>query len=189
MTMFSPTCAIASTPYSTRSRTPTAGVTNRVTPGKIILGELGAIETGVRQMIRTRPLEVSEVALPSGRTLRIPILEEILRVNAYRIVRRNQTRDFLDIAALTDRLGTDRAAGALVGMDMDAYYADQHGMGDGVASQVARRLGEPRPKNARTTRELPRYKRLDPRWHDLRTVIAACAEVAEQMVILLASDP
>jgi hypothetical protein len=30
-------------------------VTNRVTPGKIILGELGDIESGVRQLIRTRP--------------------------------------------------------------------------------------------------------------------------------------
>ena len=30
-------------------------VTNRVTPGKIILGELGDIESGVRQLIRSRP--------------------------------------------------------------------------------------------------------------------------------------
>ena len=29
-------------------------VTNRVTPGKIILGELGDIESGVRQLIRNR---------------------------------------------------------------------------------------------------------------------------------------
>jgi hypothetical protein len=40
-------------------------VTNRVTPGKIILGELGDIESGVRQLIRNRPLEVTEVELPS----------------------------------------------------------------------------------------------------------------------------
>lgn len=33
-------------------------VTNRVTPGKIILGDLGDIESGVRQLIRNRPLEV-----------------------------------------------------------------------------------------------------------------------------------
>src|SRR5687767_1362929 len=31
-------------------------VTNRVRPGKIILGQLGDIEAGVRQMIRTRPM-------------------------------------------------------------------------------------------------------------------------------------
>ena len=31
-------------------------VTNRLRPGKLILGQLGDIETGVRQMIRRRPL-------------------------------------------------------------------------------------------------------------------------------------
>src|ERR1700677_857561 len=41
-------------------------VTNRATPGKINLGELGDIESGVRQLIRNRPLEVTEVTLPSG---------------------------------------------------------------------------------------------------------------------------
>ncbi len=32
-------------------------VTNRVTPGKVILGRLGDIEAGVRQLIRARPLD------------------------------------------------------------------------------------------------------------------------------------
>jgi hypothetical protein len=45
-------------------------VTNRVTFGKIILGELGDIESGVRQLIRSRPLEVTEVELPSGQNVR-----------------------------------------------------------------------------------------------------------------------
>ena len=45
-------------------------VTNRVRPGKLILGRLGDIEAGVRQLIRARPLEAVEVSLPSGRTLR-----------------------------------------------------------------------------------------------------------------------
>src|ERR1700683_2519600 len=44
-------------------------VTNRVTPGKIILGELGDIESGVRQLIRSRPLEGGEVSLASGQGL------------------------------------------------------------------------------------------------------------------------
>lgn len=155
-------------------------VTNRVTPGKIILGELGDIEAGVRQMIRRRPLEVAEVELPSGRRLRVPTFDEILRVKAFLIVRRNQTRDFLDVAALADRAGIEHTAFVL--SDLDAYYADQHGTGDGVSSQVARQLAEPRPADARTTRELPRYKRLDPRWHDWKAVAATCAAVAERMV-------
>ncbi len=162
-------------------------VTNRVTPGKIILGELGDIEAGVRQMIRRRPLEVAEVALPSGRRLRVPTFDEILRVKAFLVVRRNQTRDYLDVAALADRAGIEHAA--LVLTDIDAYYADQRGSGDGVASQVARQLAEPRPADARTTRELPRYKRLDPRWHDWKAVVATCAAIAERMLEPPAGTP
>lgn len=56
------------------------GVTNRVTPGKVILGRLGDIEAGVRQMIRSTPLEVAEVVLPSGAILRAPTPDETLRV-------------------------------------------------------------------------------------------------------------
>lgn len=155
-------------------------VTNRVMPGKIILGELGDIEAGVRQMIRRRPLEVVDVEVSSGRRLRVPTFDEMLRVKAFLVVRRNQTRDLLDVAALADRAGIDHAAHVLA--DLDAYYADQRGAGDGVASQVARQLAEPKPADARTTRELHRYKRLDPRWHDWRAVVAVCAAVAERMV-------
>jgi hypothetical protein len=44
-------------------------VTNRVTPGKIILGDLGEIESGIHQLIRNRPLEVTWMnAGPTGGT-------------------------------------------------------------------------------------------------------------------------
>jgi hypothetical protein len=52
-----------------------------------------------RQMIRTRLLETMQVTLPSGRTLRAPTAEETLRIKGFLIVRRNQTRDYLDVAA------------------------------------------------------------------------------------------
>lgn len=155
-------------------------VTNRLVPGKLILGELGDIEAGVRQLIRRRPLEVEEVPLPSGRRVRVPTIAEALRVKAFLIVRRNQTRDFLDVAALSHRLGPDHAAAILA--RIDDFYADQHGAGDGVATQVVRQLAEPRPRDARTTRELHRYKNLEPRWHDWRAVVEACRAVADRML-------
>ena len=155
-------------------------VTNRVTPGKIILGELGDIEAGVRQMIRQRPLETEVVTLRSGRNLTVPTLDETLRVKAFLIVRRNQTRDYLDVAALADRMGLDRAARVLA--SIDAYYQDQRGAGDGVATQVVRQLAEPRPRDARTTRELHRYKRLDARWHDWKAVVVTCGALADRIL-------
>jgi len=155
-------------------------VTNRVTPGKIILGELGGVETGVRQLIRRRPLETINFELPDGATVTVPTAEEALRVKAFLIVRRNRTRDYLDVGALARVIGMERSAAVLA--SIDDYYADQHGAGDGVASQVVRQLAEPKPADRSVTRELPRYKNLDPRWHDWSAVAAACRELAVAVV-------
>src|SRR5260370_30775213 len=94
-------------------------VTNRVTPGKIILGELGDIESCVRQLIRNRPLEVTEVTLPSGHALRVPTPDEILRIKEHLIVRWNQVRDYLDEAALSDRTGMSPPANPVEQLDDD----------------------------------------------------------------------
>ena len=75
-------------------------VTNRVRPGKIILGSLGDIEAGVRQMIRQRPPEVEDVAVPGGGVVRVPTVAETLWIKAFLIVWRNQVRDYLDVAAV-----------------------------------------------------------------------------------------
>ncbi|GAA2566362.1 hypothetical protein [Pseudonocardia hydrocarbonoxydans] len=155
-------------------------VTNRVAYGKIILGELGGIETGVRQLIRRTPLEVARVELPSGHTLTVPTPEETLRVKAFLAVRRNQTRDYLDIAALADRFGITEAGATLA--RIDDFYADQHRGGDGVASQVARQLADPRPADVPTTRELRTYKNLTTRWHDWDEVVRTCRSVAAAML-------
>jgi hypothetical protein len=155
-------------------------VTNRVRPGKIILGRLGDIETGVRQMIRARPLETTEVTVASGRRLRVPTADETLRIKGFLVVRRNQTRDYLDVAALADRYGIDAAAAVLA--RIDDYYADQHRAGHGVAAQVVRQLSDPRPADVSTTRQLRSYRNLAPRWHDWGQVRAVCRELAAAML-------
>jgi hypothetical protein len=155
-------------------------VTNRVRPGKIILGRLGGIEAGVRQLIRARPLETAEVVLPSGRTLRVPTAEEALRIKAFLVVRRNQTRDYLDVAALADRYGIEESARVLA--RIDDYYADQRDDGMGVAAQVVRQLADSRPADASVTRELGAYRNLDSRWADWKAVVVVCLRLAAAMV-------
>jgi hypothetical protein len=155
-------------------------VTNRVIPGKVILGQLGDIEAGVRQMIRTRPLETAQVTLPSGRALTVPTAEETLRIKGFLIVRRNQTRDYLDVAALADRYGLDAAAAVLA--RIDDYYADQHGEGSGVAAQLARQLADPRPKDSSVTRQLGTYRNLARRWTDWEQVRSVCRQLAAEMI-------
>ncbi len=156
-------------------------VTNRVTPGKIILGELGDIESGVRQLIRNRALEVAEVELPSGQVLRVPTRDETLRIKGYLIVRRNQVRDYLDVAALSDRYGIAHSADVL--RHMDAYYSDQRGPESaGVATQLARQLADPKPADGRTIGQLGRYKSLDARWTNWGNVTEVCRSLAVEMV-------
>lgn len=155
-------------------------VTNSVTPGKIILGELGDIESGVRQLIRNVPLEVATVELPSGHVLRVPTPDEMLRVKGYLVVQRNQVRDYIDVAALSDCAGIAHAAGVL--RSIDDYYADQRGSeSQGVATQLARQLADPKPADTRTIKQLGQYKQLDPRWTDWKNVTDVCRSVAVEM--------
>lgn len=155
-------------------------VTNRVVPGKVILRQLGDIEAGVRQMIRTRPLETTHVMLPSGRVLTVPTAEEALRIKGFLIVRRNQTRDYLDVAALADRQGLHEAAGVLA--RIDDYYADHHGGGRGVAAQLIRQLADPRPKDSSVTGQLRAYRNLAPRWTDWDEVRSVGRQLAAEML-------
>lgn len=115
--------------------------TARVRRPVLILGRLDGIETGIRQLIRSRPLEV-EVVEVGGRALRVPTLEEMARIKAWLVLRRHAVRDYLDLVALAEALG-DRAAPVLC--DLDRYYADQLGPGGRVATQLVKQLAEPRP--------------------------------------------
>ncbi len=155
-------------------------VLNRVSHGRLILGELGGIATGVRQLIRTVPLETERIALPSGHALVVPTIAEALRIKAYLALKRNQTRDYLDIAALASDMGIGNAARVL--RDIDRFYADVIRGEDAVSSQVARQLAAPQPRDASVTRELHRYKGIQPPWDSWANVCAALAALAAAMV-------
>jgi hypothetical protein len=152
----------------------------RAQPGKIILGELGGIETGVRQLLRGRPLETADVEV-RGKRLVAPTAAEILRIKAWLALSRNQTRDYLDIAALATQIGLDEAAGVLAGID--DYYADINPRPETVATQLVKQLADPRPRDAEVTTQLSSYKALDPRWHDWSAVKAVLADLAERMAL------
>lgn len=155
-------------------------VLNRAVPGKILLGNLGDIEVGIRQLIRKRPLETQVVALPGGETVIAPTPEETLRIKAYLLVKRNQTRDYIDVAALAERFGIHWAADTLA--DIDTYYDEGNPGGNVVAAQVLRQLGHSRPRDSRTTRNLRQYKNLDRKWHSWDAVVDLCHRIADAML-------
>ncbi len=154
-------------------------VTARVKRPVLILGSLDGVETGVRNLIRRRPLEV-ELVDACGRPLRVPTLAEITRIKAWLCLVRNATRDYIDVAALLDKVGEREAAEVVIGMD--AYYADQIGAdGRRVATQVARQLAEPHPGDLSSV-NLASYRKLDPRWHHWDAVAFACRRVAVRVL-------
>jgi hypothetical protein len=110
---------------------------------------------------------------------RAPTAEAVCK--GYLIVRRNQVRYYLDVAALSDRYGISHAANVLG--HIDNYYSDQRGaQAEGVATQLARQLAAPKPADARTITQLGRYKGLDARWTDWKNVTDVCRSVAVEMV-------
>jgi hypothetical protein len=159
-------------------------ITARVTRPVQVLGSLDGVETGIRNLIRRRPLEVELHETRRG-PIRVPTLAEMARIKAWLVLKRNATRDYLDLVALAERLGPD-AARVLVGLD--EWYADQIGPGgERVATQLAKQLAEPRPYDLSEI-DLSRYRRLDARWQDWLAVADACRRFAVAMLDLLVEE-
>lgn len=155
-------------------------LTAHVRQGKVILGSFDGVETGLRQLRRSRPLETEQLSVPGGKTLVVPTIDEILRVKAFLITNRNQTRDYLDVAALTDRFGT--VWGASVLCKIDDYYEKALSSSGSVAAELVQLLGTPAPKDVSTTRVLAAYKGLDSRYHDWAAVVGLCRRLAAALI-------
>lgn len=147
--------------------------TARVRKPVLILGSLDGIETGVRQLIRDRPLETTTLEHRGG-PLTIPTKAEILRIKAVLILRRNATRDYLDFAALAHLLGEEAAGRAL--LPFDEFYPQESG--ESALQQLQAQLATPLPYDLDST-ELSEYRHLAPRWHDWEAVKTACGRIAE----------
>lgn len=126
------------------------------------------------------PLEAEHYRLPDGRILTVPTVAEIIRITAFLIVKRNQVRDYLDLAALADKFGLDATASVLSAIDL--FYADHAPEEGTVAAQVAAQLATPQPKDSRTIGRLDQYKGLAARWHDWGQVVSVCHSVADRMI-------
>ncbi len=145
-------------------------------PPFTIMGSLGGIAAGLRQLRRSRPLETLRVDVGDGLTVVAPTVEEALRVKAYLIVQRNVVRDYLDVVALAEHIGHTKAAAVLEAID--DYYEDRSGEHGSVLTSLVIALADPSPFDTDVIDELPRYKGLDSRWHDWPSVVEACQRLA-----------
>lgn len=157
-------------------------------PPLTLLGSLDGIEAGLRQLRRTRPLEVTRVVLPDDAgQVAVPTLPEMLRVKAYLVVQRNVVRDYLDTVALADRIGHPDAVSTLA--EIDTYYADRSEQDGSVLTALVQRLSQPEPRDTTVTRQLDRYRGLDARWHDWSSVVAACHRIADGLLHVAEDQP
>jgi hypothetical protein len=154
-------------------------ITNRVVYGKIILGELGGIETGIRQLIRKKPLEFQKLQIEEF-SLNVPTIEEITRIKAFLIVKRNQMRDYLDFVALSDKIGGPVCAKILE--NFDDYYTDDLPDEKPALSQLLRQLSDPSPKDFRSIEQLHDYKGTIDKWIDWNNIVQMCKNVAKKVM-------
>ena len=148
--------------------------TARVRKPVLILGSLDGIETGVRQLIREKPLETTTLDL-DGEPLTIPTRAEILRIKGVLILRRNATRDYLDFVAMATLLGDEATGDAL--LPFDGFYPQPSG--ESALQQLQAQLANPVPYDLDAT-ALSEYRHLDQRWHDWQAVKAECIRIADR---------
>jgi hypothetical protein len=153
--------------------------TQRRVKGKLILGRIEDIDAGLRNQKRSAPLETMTLELGGGRKLRLPTIGEMLRIKAYLVVDRNATRDYLDVAALSHRLGARKAAAALE--RMSELYADFAGEGGDMLSTVVVRLSNPEPYDL-TQVDLSEYRGIVEPWKDWQAVVRQCRSLALALI-------
>ena len=148
-------------------------------PPMTLMGSLDGVQAGIRQLRRIHPLETERYEIDEQTAVTVPTVDEILRIKAFLVVDRGAVRDFLDVAALADRVGLEHAATLLSGLD--TFYAVRSNEEDLVSTRVAFALADPQPIDPAVVAELSNYKNLTPRWQQWESVVAVCQSLAFEM--------
>ena len=141
--------------------------TQRVQPPKLILGRFMGVETGLRQLIRKKPLETVEIMLEQKKIV-IPTAQEMLRVKGWLALTRNALRDYIDLAALSSHLGETRSITALE--TFDECYRDMYREEEvSPLLQLARQLAEPVPYDLEEI-NIEKYKGIVQPWDTWKNI-------------------
>ncbi len=149
-----------------------------------IKGSLDGIMTTVRNQRRAAPLETREIATAGG-TVRVPTPAEILRIKAWLVVDRNATRDFLDVAAISDKVGLEGSARAIASLDRLYPQGEDNGA---VRQQLMRQLAKPRPFDLEAIKpRLADYKGIAPKWRSWAAVERQCKALGVELAEAVAN--
>ena len=115
----------------------------------------------------------------------MPTPAEILRIKAWLVVDRNATRDFLDVAAISDKLGLATSARALAPLDRLYPQGDDAGA---VRQQLMRQLAKPRPFDLDEVEpRLAEYKGITVPWRTWAAVEQQCQALGVELAEAVAS--
>jgi hypothetical protein len=153
--------------------------TTRRVRGKLLLGNIGGIEAGLRNQRRTAPLETTTIELPKGGRLKLPTVAEMLRIKTFLVAERNATRDYLDVAALSHHLGLKKSVTALE--RMQDLYSEFAGEGGDILVTLVMKLSHPDPYDL-TDVDLTEYKGIIAPWNSWRAVEKQCRALAAALL-------
>lgn len=142
--------------------------TARVSPPVLILGSIGNVEVGFRQLKRSEPVETQTMQTESG-PLVVPTLDEMICMKAFLAYNRNATRDYLDFAALSECASEESVLRSLA--KLDARYGALQSASVGL--EVAKALCAAAPFDLNEA-ELPNYKGLTEKWHRWENTRSIC---------------
>ncbi len=145
----------------------------------MVLGNIKGIAAGLRNQRRSGPLETIEMSVQGGRRLRLPTIEETLRIKAFLIIDRNATRDYLDVAALSHHIGQEKSVAALE--RMQGLYSEFMGENGDVLTSLVVKLTVPDPYDL-TDIDLSEYKGIVAPWNSWRAVQEQCAALAATLI-------
>jgi len=152
--------------------------TARVQRPILILGSLDGVQTGVRQLRRSRPLETTVMRV-GQHEVTLPTLPEVLRIKAFLCLERNATRDYLDLAALAAHMGIDAASEALG--SMDELYPQKNGDPWAVRTQLVMQLAAPPPHDLPGD-DLSEYKGVRPPFDHWSHVAEVCGKLSDRLL-------
>ncbi len=159
--------------------------TRRIRPPVMVLGRFEGVETGIRQLRRSRPLETTRVPV-QDRIVVVPTPEEMLRIKGWLVLIRNALRDYIDVAALSGFLGKERSSKASA--SFDACYRDVY-RGEEISPllQLARQLAEPLPYDLEEI-DIKNYKGIVPAWDNWEKIKKQCGELSHWIADVIAKD-
>lgn len=145
----------------------------RVNAPVLILGSLGDIEIGYRQLRRTAPIQTLEIETEYG-PLVIPTLEELLLTKAYLAYDRNYTRDYFDLAELTCLRSTEEVAEVLATIDEKFQWERK----ERIIVEVIKKLLAPDPHDLSDRKHgFEQLRFLDPKLKTWNEVVGRLNEI------------